>query len=136
MKIELHSEDERGNIVRLLKPVKFRFREKTFVVHAGFECDGVSVPRPAWPLVSPQIDPRSLRAGIAHDYIYRVQPEGWTRAEADLMFLCFLIEDGLAVPRALTAYVAVRVCGWKAWNDNRKINITGNCWRARNGNNR
>ena len=80
MQIEIHSEDERGNIVRLLKPVKFRFREKTFVVHAGFECDGVSVPRPAWPLVSPQIDPRSLRAGIAHDYIYRVQPEGWTRA--------------------------------------------------------
>lgn len=121
MKIEIHSEDERGNIVRLLKPVKFRFREKTFVVHAGFECDGVSVPRPAWPLVSPQIDPRSLRAGIAHDYIYRVQPEGWTRAEADLMFLCFLIEDGLAVPRALAAYAAVRVCGWKAWNDNRKL---------------
>ena len=50
MQIEIHSEDERGNIVRLLKPVKFRFREKTFVVHAGFECDGVSVPRPAWPL--------------------------------------------------------------------------------------
>ena len=121
MQIEIHSEDERGMIVRLLKPVKFRFREKTFVVHAGFECDGVSVPRPAWPLVSPQIDPRSLRAGIAHDYIYRVQPEGWTRAEADLMFLCFLIEDGLAVPRALAAYAAVRVCGRKAWNDNRKL---------------
>ena len=121
MKIEIHSEDERGNIVRLLKPVKIRFREKTFIVHAGFECDGVSVPRPAWPLVSPQIDPRSLRAGIAHDYIYRVQPEGWTRAEADLMFLCFLIEDGLAVPRALAAYAAVRVCGRKAWNDNRKL---------------
>ena len=118
MQIEVHSEDERGNIVRLLKPVKFRFREKTFIVHAGFECDGVSVPRPAWPLVSPQIDPRSLRAGIAHDYIYRVQPEGWTRAEADLMFLCFLIEDGLAVPRALAAYAAVRVCGWK---DNQKL---------------
>ena len=49
------------------------------------------------------------------------EPEGWTRAEADLMFLCFLIEDGLAVPRALAAYAAVRVCGRKAWNDNRKL---------------
>lgn len=27
----------------------------------------------------------------------------------------------LAVPRALAAYAAVRVCGWKAWNDNRKL---------------
>ena len=33
MKIEIHSEDERGNIVRLLKRGKFRFREKRFIVH-------------------------------------------------------------------------------------------------------
>lgn len=121
MKIDTHRSDERGNIVTLLKPVKIHFREKSFVIHAGFECDGVSVPRFAWPLVTPQIDPRSLRAGVAHDYIYRVQPPGWTRAEADLMFLCFLIEDGLSVPRALAAYAAVRAFGWKAWNENTKL---------------
>ena len=121
MHIDVHRENERGDIIRLLKPVKIQFRGKSFVVHPGFECDGVSVPRPFWPLVSPQIDPRSLRAGVAHDYIYRVQPEGWSRAEADLMFLCFLIEDGLSVPRALAAYAAVRICGGKAWNENRRL---------------
>jgi len=119
MQVNIHNADGRGNIVTLLKPVKIAFRGKSFVVHGGFECDGVSVPRPFWPLVSPQIDPRSLRAGMAHDYIYRTQPEGWTRAEADLMFLCFLIEDGLSVPRALAAYAAVRAFGGRAWNDNR-----------------
>lgn len=121
MQVNIHNADGSGNIVTLLKPVKITFRGKSFVVHAGFECDGVSVPRFAWPLVTPHVDPRSLRAGVAHDYIYRVQPEGWTRAEADLMFLCFLIEDGLSVPRALAAYAAVRVCGRKAWNDNQKL---------------
>ena len=119
MHVNIHSADGRGNIVTLLKPVKIAFRGKSFVIHAGFECDGVSVPRFAWSLVTPHVDPRSLRAGIAHDYIYRVQPEGWTRAEADLMFLCFLIEDGLSVPRALAAYAAVRACGWRAWNENK-----------------
>jgi len=119
MQVDIHKSDDRGNVIRPVKPIKIRFRGKSFVIHAGFECDGVSVPRPFWPLVSPQIDPRSLRAGMAHDYIYRTQPEGWTRAEADLMFLCFLIEDGLSVPRALAAYAAVRAFGGRAWNDNR-----------------
>ena len=124
MRVDIHSADGRGNIVTLLKPVKITFRGKSFVVHGGFECDGVSVPRFAWPLVTPHVDPRSLRAGIAHDYIYRIQPEGWTRAEADLMFLCFLIEDGLSVPRALTAYTCVRGLGGKAWLENRsKIEV-------------
>lgn len=118
MWVDIHHEDKRGNIYRLVKPKRITFRGKTFVIPAGFESDGVSVPRFAQPLITPRIDPRSLRAGAAHDYIYRLQPEGWTRSESDLMFLCFLIEDGLAVPRALTAYTAVRACGWKAWRDN------------------
>lgn len=121
MQVNIHSADGRGNIVTLLKPENFSFRGKSFVVHAGFECDGVSVPRFAWPLVTPHVDPRSLRAGIAHDYIYRVQPERWTRAEADLMFLCFLIEDGLSVTRALAAYTAVRAFGGKAWRENAEL---------------
>lgn len=120
MQVDIHRRTENGDIVRLVKPLKVRFQGKSFVVPAGFECDGVSVPRFAWSLVSPCIDPRSLRAGIAHDYIYRVQPEGWTRAQADLMFVCFLIEDGLAIPRALLAYAAVRPFGWVAWSKVKK----------------
>ena len=124
MWVDIHHEDKRGNIYRLVKPKRITFREKSFVIPAGFESDGVSVPRFAQPLITPRIDPRSLRAGAAHDYIYRVQPEGWTRAEADLMFLCFLIEDGLSVPRALTAYTCVRGFGGKAWLENRsKIEV-------------
>ncbi len=120
MHIDVHKTDKRGNIITLLKPIKIRFREKSFVVPAGFQSDGVSVPPFAWALITSQIDPESLRAGVAHDWIYRMQPEDWTRSEADLMFLCFLIEDGLSVPRALTAYTFVRAFGGKAWRDNAK----------------
>lgn len=121
MHIDVHKEDKRGNIITMLKPVKIRFRGKSFVVPAGFKSDGVSTPRFVWSIISPAIDPESLRAGVAHDWIYRMQPSGWTRAEADLMFLCFLIEDGLSVPRALTAYAFVRAFGGKAWRDNAKL---------------
>ena len=36
------------------------------------------------------------------------------------MFVCFLIEDGLSIPRALLAYAAVRLFGWIAWNKSKK----------------
>jgi len=122
IEIEVHQRDDRqGDIITLKEPLSATFRGKSFVVHPGFESDGVSVPRVFWSLVSPQIDPRSLRAGIAHDYIYRVQPEGWTRAEADAMFRQFLVEDGLGSVRAFLAYAGVRIGGGVAWRDNAEL---------------
>jgi len=121
MYVDIHNEDKRGNVIRLIRPVRVHFRDHDFVIHAGFECDGVSVPRIFWPLVSPHLDPHSLRAGVAHDFIYRTQPDGWTRYEADLMFFCFLLEDGLGVTRSKIAYDGVRLGGWCAWNKNEKL---------------
>ena len=121
MKVEIHYCDERGNIVRTLFPQKISFRGKNFVIPRGFESDGASVPRFLWRIVFPPIDPTAVRAGVSHDYIYRVQPPGWTRKEADQMFLCFLIEDGLSPFRARLAYYGVRLFGWIAWRQNRKL---------------
>lgn len=120
MKIEIHKSDEMGNVLRTLKNTVIRFREKTFCIRKGFESDGVSTPRFLWASVSPAIDPRSIRGGVAHDYIYRVQPMGWTRGEADLMFFIFLVEDGLGIWNALKAYVGVRLFGWIPWRKNRE----------------
>ena len=120
MKIEIHPSDEMGTVLRTLKNTVIRFREKTFCIRKGFESDGVSTPRFLWASVSPAIDPRSIRGGVAHDYIYRVQPMGWTRGEADLMFFIFLVEDGLGIWNALKAYVGVRLFGWIPWRNNRE----------------
>lgn len=118
MHIDLHQSDQRGNIVTLLKPAKITFRGKSFVIPAGFESDGVSTPRFLWSLISPALDPRTLRAGVAHDYIYRTQPAEWTRHEADLMFLCFCVEDNLEVSTAVIAYAGLGLFGGKAWRQN------------------
>ncbi|MBQ9501870.1 MAG: DUF1353 domain-containing protein [Lentisphaeria bacterium] len=120
MKIEIHATDGRGDICRTLYPQKITFRGRSFVIPRGFESDGASVPRLFWRLVCPPLDPEAVRAGIAHDYIYRTQPEGWTRKDADLMLYCFLVEDGMSPVRARLAYIGVRSFGWIPWLQNRK----------------
>ena len=121
MKVEIHQSDERGNIFRTGEALTFVFAGNTVEIPVGFESDGVSVPKLFWGIISPQIDPKTLRAGVKHDYIYRVQPAGWTRKMADLMFLCTLIEDGVSPRKAFLAYRGVRMFGWIAWRQNKEL---------------
>ena len=116
--IEIHSEDERGNVCTLQNRhgLLIKWNGERLLVPRGFESDGASVPRLFWRLVFPTIDPQALRAAIAHDYIYRTQPEGWEKEDADEMFYDLLIEDGVPKWRAWIAYQAVRLCGWCAWH--------------------
>ena len=118
--VEIHKEDENGNIITLKSDLQIDWNGKTFVIPAGFESDGVSTPRFLWISVSPKLDHETIRAGLAHDYIYRTQPEGWTRKQADDMFYDLAREDGLAWIRAEKAYLGLRAFGGKAWNDNKK----------------
>ena len=120
MTIDIHREDGRGNVLRTVYPCRVTWAGKSFTIPRGFESDGASVPRFFWRLVCPPLDHRAVRAGVAHDFIYRTQPPGWTRKEADKMFLAFLIEDGLPPFRARLAYFGVRLGGWVAWNESRE----------------
>ena len=115
MKIDTHKEDARGNVFRLLEPLE----TSDFTVPAGFESDGASVPRLFWRLVFPPTDTRALRAAVIHDYIYRMQPEGWDRRMADDLFFRLLVEDGVPAWRARLAWIGVRVGGGKAWEEAR-----------------
>ena len=118
--VSIHAEDERGNVLTLLAPLEFIWRGRIVSVPAGFESDGVSTPRCLWATVSPAIHPQTLRAGIAHDYIYRTQPDDWTRAEADALFYDLARDDGFGWFRAQKAYWGLRLFGGAAWRDNAK----------------
>ena len=115
MIISIHKDDARGNVLSTMYPNKITFGGRSFTIPRGFESDGASVPRFFWRIVCPPVDPHAVRAGVAHDWIYRTQPAGWTRKDADKMFLCFLIEDGLPVIQSLKAYLGVRLGGGTAW---------------------
>ncbi len=115
MKVDIHFADGRGNVITVLEAVE----TSDFTIPAGFESDGVSVPRFFWRIISPPIDPRTIRAGVVHDWIYRHQPAGWTRRRADAVFRRILIEDGVERWRAWLAWAGVRIGGGKAWEDSR-----------------
>ena len=103
MLVEIHKEDENGNVFTLKEPdgLRIEWNGKTVLVPYCFESDGASVPRMFWLLVFPSSDTTALRAAFAHDYIYRNHPDGWTKEDADNMFYDLLVEDG--VPK------------WRAW---------------------
>ncbi len=119
MIVNIHKTDGRGNVLTTMHPNRINFGGKSFLIPKGFESDGASVPRFFWRIVCPPVDPHAVRASVAHDYIYRAQPPGWTRREADKMFWCFLIEDGLPPWRTKLAYWGVRLFGRIAWEENR-----------------
>ena len=115
MLIDIHHENARGNIITLRQELVIKFNGKMFIVPAGFESDGASVPRFLWDSVSPQIHPATLRAAIAHDFLYRNQIPGWDRKEADLLFYNLCREDGLSWWKSQKAYLGIRLFGGKAW---------------------
>ena len=115
MLIDVHHENDRGDIITLREELTVTWRGKTLVVPAGFECDGASVPRFLWGSVSPQIHPCTLRGAVAHDYLYRHQSPGWTRKMADKLFYDLIREDGLPRMRAKKAYWGVRIFGGESW---------------------
>lgn len=113
--VEIHEKSENGDILTLQKELIVKWKEKTLKVPAGFESDGCSVPQFLWSLLSPAIDPRTLRAAIVHDYIYRNEIPGWTRLEADELFYDFMVEDGFPAFKAGIAYYGVRWFGKSSW---------------------
>lgn len=115
--IEVHNELDSGDILTLQESVTVRWRGKTVTVPKGFRSDGCSVPKLLWSSLSPQIDPRTLRAAIVHDYIYRSTIPGWSRLEVDELFYELLVEDGFPKFKAGIAYYGVRIFGWASFNE-------------------
>ena len=111
VEVREHEKDERGNIFTLLRPLSVC----GLIVPAGFESDGASVPRLLWGVVFPRGDRKALCGAIVHDYIYRTHPEGWTRADADEVFLYLLQHGGVSYIRRIRAYFGVRLFGKSSW---------------------
>ena len=116
--ITIHRRDGQDNFARTNRPARISWRGRSVLVPRGFEFDGASIPRFFWRLICAPLSPEAARAARDHDWVYRKQPAGWTRKDADLMFYCRLIEDGLAPWRAGLAYRGVRLFGWIAWTEN------------------
>ena len=98
------------------------------IVPEGYVCDLASIPKILFAIWSPVGDHK--RAAIIHDWIYdqhhraqmQIRQGGspfcdlYTRAEADLIFLRELKDDGISIFTWLPFYCAVRWFGDLYWN--------------------
>jgi hypothetical protein len=109
MKVEIFVTPDRGKVIRLLEPLTITIKDTQVIVPEGFESDGMSTPRWAWSLVSPALDNRTLRAAVAHDWLY--ENHICTRKEADDWFYDAMVEDGFPKFRAYLAWMGVRIGG-------------------------
>ena len=108
-------------LVELGRNLEFRSRKtgRLYIVPRGFVSDLASVPWWLRSLAPPW--QQSARAGLLHDYAYRIgaHPAGSirkiTRSEADLLLWEGLRADDVGRIRARAMWAAVRTCGASSW---------------------
>ena len=104
-------DSERGDIIVLVTPLKFTFKGVEYEIPAGYESDGMSVPRFFWRSLSPKINAKTLIPSVIHDFMY--ENHIGTRAEADEFYEQNLIEKGFGRIKSWLVWFGVRIGGWK-----------------------
>ena len=114
--------------LKLLWPFRYysRILESEVELPVDFICDGESVPARLYSLVPPFGIAR--KGAVAHDGLYtfggyhepgRAAFVHVTRAVADAVYRELLVCAGVPKWRAWIRWCALRLAGWKAWNDHR-----------------
>jgi hypothetical protein len=89
--------------------------KQSFHIPRGFHTDLASIPKLAWPIMSPAHS-SLIRPAIVHDWFYKKSCE-FNRKQTDLIFYHMLKNDGIGTFRASCMYYAVRAFGWKFYNE-------------------
>jgi len=114
----------------VVKDYVFELNGETYVIPAGFQFDGASVPK----FLATWLSPVGvlLVGGLVHDYMYkyeclRYQRKGvhttgkMTQKQADQIFRDINIEQNGFILLNYLAYWALRLGGFVAWNGHRKV---------------
>jgi len=95
--------------------IHFYIEDTEFVIPTGFETDLASIPRVAWPVMSPAYS-QFIRPAIVHDWFYRMTCD-FNRQQTDLIFYHMLRQEGVSITSATLMYYAVRLFGWKFYSE-------------------
>lgn len=103
----------------LLEPLAISWvrqgKRQRFVVPTRFIHNGPSIPDRLRGVV--YYTHRLLRPSVVHDYLYTYgAKQGWTRKEADQLFLESLSAEGVGIIRRRSMWVAVRIAGRSHWD--------------------
>ncbi len=100
----------------MLKPLAIQWLGGHITVPVGFIHNGPSIPDRLRGIVF--YTHRLLRPSIVHDYLYSGwgSANGWTRKDADKLFLEGLVIEGVWWGRRRIMWLSVRAGGWIAWS--------------------
>ena len=83
------------------------------IMPAGFESDGMSVPRFFWRFIGPRIDGTTIGPAIVHDWLYKTHL--LTRKQADRWLFNALRANGYSAAKSRLVYCGVRIGGFSHW---------------------
>lgn len=110
---------------RLIKPWRVSVAGKDYLIPAGFEWDGASLPNWSWGLMrSHPVDKIHLAPGLFHDAVYAGVIKGLKRGEADKIYRVWLIYEGEAKWKANIEWTAIFFCGWRYYHPSMDIDLT------------
>ncbi len=112
--LRIEYEDEKN--WKLLEPFEYHVdtypSEKIIQVPTDFITDFASIPRIFWVILSPFGE--YGKAAVIHDWLYRTPDCGYTKVEADLIFLSslgFLSTPSTLIPFSLSSATAISPAG-------------------------
>ena len=93
-----------------------------FIVPAGTQTDGASIPRMLWRLCGHPLAYPRVYAALLHDWIYGGggRDECPTRADADTVYRDLLFDLGWGRVRSCIEYAALRIFGGSHWTAAKK----------------
>lgn len=111
-----------AGIVVLMEDQRIQLPDgRVLLVRAGFDFDGISVPRVAWSSTYHPYHHRTICAGLAHDALYAA--ELLTRSEDDAIFRDLLAESGVSWYTRQKMWLAVRAGGGFVWDDHTRAEV-------------
>jgi len=102
------------NMYRLERNEVLFHNKIKYTMNFGFVCDGASIPKPFWSVVTSPFHPKIIRGAFWHDWFYRTHYI--VKGSADLLFRRLIIVDGFDPTLAEICYQAVKKAGASAWD--------------------
>ena len=116
----------KDGLYELVEPYEVEVYDIGFVVvislKPGFVFDGASVPRLLWFAAGEPMLPPRVAAALVHDWLYRSQIV--PRDKADWYYAQLQAQAGRAYGRIAVEWIALRLCGDAAWEENKRRGIS------------
>ena len=118
-----HPEGKKLEYRKLTADFWFTIDGDAFTIKRGFWWDGASIPRIFWTVIGDPWEADIAPAALIHDILYATHY--FDRAKTDEVMFEVNEINGMNPVKNIAVYRALRIGGWKAWNEKTDEMIAG-----------